>query len=45
MYKAAKHHAPDTEDQKVNSIERYDMGSRADICCDGNNWRIISMTG
>ena len=43
--KADKHQADDSVDHKVNNIGRYEMEIRAEICCDGKNWRLLSTTG
>ena len=42
--KAAKHQATDAAEHEVNKIGRCEMDSRADTCCAGNNWRMLSMS-
>ena len=43
--KASKHQASDEADHEVNKIESSDIDSRADTCCAGMKWRLLSTTG
>ena len=43
--KAAKHQSPDSEDHEANTIGMCDMESRADTCCVGNKWSLLSTIG
>ena len=42
MAKSAKHQAPDAADHELNTIRKYEMGIKADTCCDDKNWRLLS---
>ena len=43
--KADKHQSPDSEDHEANTIGMCDMESRADTCCVGNKWSLLSTIG